>query len=63
VACGAFSLIGLACGAFCFLENLVYGALFSYEIFLNRHAFDLKFLILSTNSLVVKMNPTPILSD
>ena len=31
--------------------------------FLNRDAFDLKFLIMSTNSLVVKTIPTPILSD
>jgi len=30
---------------------------------LNRDAFDLKFLVLSTNSLVVKIIPTPILSD
>jgi len=30
---------------------------------LNRDAFDLKFLVLSTNSLVVKMISTPILSD
>jgi len=29
----------------------------------DRDAFDLKFLVLSTNSLVVKMTPTPILSD
>jgi len=63
VACGAFYLIGLACGAFRFIKNLVCGAFFSYKIFLNRDAFDLKFLILFTNSLVVKMIQTPILSD
>jgi len=34
-----------------------------FFFFLHRHAFDLKFLILSTNSLVVKMIRTPILND
>jgi len=53
--------MSLACGAFRFIENLVCAAFFSYNI--NRDAFDLKFLILSTNSLVVKMISTPILND
>ena len=37
--------------------------IFIYFFCLNRDAFDLKILVLSTNSLVVKMIPTPILSD
>jgi len=53
----------LPCCAFCLIKNLACGALFSYKFFLNRDDFDLKFLILSTNSLVVKMIPTTILSD
>jgi len=57
MACGAFCLISLACGAFCFIKNL------ACETFLNPDAFDLKFLVLSTNSLVVKMILTPILID
>jgi len=56
-------LISLACGAFCFIKDLAHGAFFLYEFFLSWDAFDLKFLILSTNSLVVKMRPTPILRD
>ena len=56
-------VISLACGAFCFIKDLAHGAVFPYNFFLNWDAFDLKFLILSTNSLVVKMTPTPILSD
>jgi len=63
MACGAFYLIGLACGAFCCMKNLACGAFSSYRIFLNRDAFDLRFLITSTNLIVVKMIPTPILSD
>ena len=59
----AFYLTGLACGAFCFIKNLTCGAFFSYNFFLNRDAFDLKFLIMSTNPLVVKMIPTPIVND
>jgi len=62
LACGAFCFISLACGAFCFIKNLACGTFFPYN-FLNQDAFDLKFFILSTNSLVVKMIPTPILSD
>ena len=38
-----------------FIKNLACGAFFSYIFFLNRDEFDLKFLILSTNSFVVKM--------
>jgi len=60
---GAFYLIGLACGAFFVIKNLSCGAFSSYKIFLNQNAFDLKFLIMSTNSLVVEMIPTPILND
>jgi len=63
LACGAFWLISLACGAFCFTKNLACGALFSYFCCSNRDAFDLKIFVLSTNSLVVKMIPTQILSD
>jgi len=63
LACCAFCLINLACGAFCFIKNLACGAFFSYCFCLNRVSFDLKFLVLSTDSLVVKMIPTPILSD
>jgi len=63
LACGAFYSIGHACGAFRFIKNLACGAFFSDNFFLNRNAFDLKFLIMSTNSLVVIMIPTPILSD
>jgi len=63
MACGTLYLIGLACGAFCFIKNVAYGALFSCKFFLNRDAFDLKFLIMSIKSLVVKMIPTPILRD
>jgi len=46
--CVAFYLISLACSAFCFIKNLACGAFFSYKtwIFLNRDAFDLKFIIL-----------------
>jgi len=62
-ACGAFCLINLASGAFCFIKNLACGALFSIFFCLNRDKFDLKFFVLSTNSLVAKMIPTPILSD
>jgi len=46
-----------------FQKNLAYGVSFSYRFFLYRNAFDLKFLIMSTNSMVVKMIATPILSD
>ena len=46
-----------------FLKKLACGAFFSYKNFLNRDAFDLRFLITSTNLIVVKMIPTPILSD
>jgi len=53
--------IGVACGAFCSIENLACGAFFSYNIFLNQDEFDLKFLIMSTNLLVVQM--IPILGD
>jgi len=63
MACGAFYLIDLACGTFCFIKNLACGALFSYNIISTRDAFDLKFLIMSTNSLEVKMIPTLILND
>jgi len=63
LACDAFYLISLACTAFCFIKNLACGAYFSYNFFLNQDAFDLKFLIVSTNLLVVKMIPTPILRD
>jgi len=55
LACGAFRLISLACGAFCLIINLACSAFFSYFFCLNWDAFDLKFLVLSTNSLVVKM--------
>ena len=55
LACGAFCLIS----AFCFIKNLACSAIF----FLNWYAFDLKFLILSTNSFVVKMIRKSILSD
>jgi len=61
--CGAFYLIGLACGTFCFITNLACGTFFPYKIFSNRDAFDLKFLVLSTNPLVMKMIPTATLSD
>jgi len=37
--------------------------IFFIIFFLNRDACDLKSLILCTNSMVVKMIPTPILSD
>ena len=58
----------LACGA-CFPQEIfflimfvcLFVCLFGFASF--RDAFHLKFLILSTNSLVVKMNQTPILSD
>jgi len=66
---GAFYLIGLTsgCGAFFFIKNLACGAFFSYKNLLNRlgDAIDLKFLIMSTNSLEMKLEmiPTPILSD
>ena len=63
LACGAFCLINLACGAIRFIKNLACGAFFSQSFCLNRDAFDLKFLVLSTNLLVVKMIPPPILSD
>jgi len=63
LACGAFCLIDLACGAFCFTKNLACGAILLYIFGLNWDAFDVKFLFLSTNSLVVKMIPTPILND
>jgi len=65
LACSAFYLIGLACGAFCFIKNLACGVFFSSNLFsfLNRDAFDLKFLIMSTNSLVMKMIRTLILND
>jgi len=46
-----------------FHKNLAFGAFFSYKIFLNRVAFNVKFFIVSTNSLVVKMITIPILSD
>jgi len=55
--------MSLACGAFCFIKNLACGAFFHTFFFLNWDAFDLKFLVLSTNSLVVKIILTPILSD
>ena len=45
----------VACGAFCFIKDLAHGAVFPYKFVLNWDAFDLKFLILSTNSLVVKI--------
>jgi len=63
LACGAFCLINLAYGAFCFIQNLACGAILSYFSYLNRDAFDLKFFVLSTNSLAVKRIPTSILSD
>jgi len=63
MACGGFNFIGLACGAFCFIINLACGAFFSYKIFLNRGAFDMKYPILSANSSVVKTISTPTLSD
>jgi len=69
LACSAFCLISLACCAFC-LISLACSAFSFIKIWpeaqffhLNRDAFDLKFLVLSTNSLVVKMIPTPKLSD
>jgi len=41
---------------FFFIKNLACGAFFLYNLFFNRYAaFDLKFLILSTNLLVVKI--------
>jgi len=55
LACGVFGLINLACGAFCFIKNLACGAFFSISFCLNWDAFDLKFLVLSTKSLVVKL--------
>jgi len=33
MACGAFYLIGLACGAFCFIKNLACGADFIHTKF------------------------------
>jgi len=63
MACGGFIFIVLACGAFCFIKNLACGAFFSYKIFLNRDAFDMKYPIMSANSSVVKTISTPILSD
>jgi len=74
LACGAFYWTGLACGTFCsiknlacgtfgFIKNLACSAFFLAIFFLNRDAFNLNFVILSTNSLVMKMIPTPTLSD
>ena len=70
LACGAFCLISLACGAFygliffnALIKKLVCGTFSSQFFYLNQDAFDSKFLVLSTNSLVVEMIPTPILSD
>jgi len=37
------------------IKNLACGVFFSSQIFLNWDAFDLEFLILSANLLVVKM--------
>ena len=59
LAYGAFCLIDLACGAFCFTK--IWPAAHFFHFFcLNWDAFDLKVLVLSTNSLVVKIIPTPI---
>jgi len=44
-------------------KNLACGAFFSIFCCLYRDAFDLKFLVLSTNLLVVKMISTLVLSD
>jgi len=55
--------MGLACGTFCFIKNSACSAFFSYQSSLNQDAVDLIFLITSTDSLVVKMIPNPILSD
>jgi len=63
LACGAFCLISVACGAFCFIQNLACGTFFHNLFNINRDAFDLKFLALFTNSLVMKMIPTLILTD
>ena len=52
-ACGAFCLMSLACGAFNFIKNLACGTFLSH-FYLNRDAFDMKILVLSTNLLVVK---------
>ena len=63
LARGVFCLISLACIAFCFIKNLACGTFFITVFHLKRDAFDFKFLVLSTSTLVVKMIPTPILSD
>ena len=47
-------LINLACGAFCFIK-IWPAAHFFHNFFLNRDAFDLKFRVLSTSSLAVKI--------
>jgi len=49
-------IFSLACGAFCLIENLACSAFFDLQISSQSFwiAFDFKFLILTTNSLVVK---------